>query len=152
MRSIMLAVSLMLVSTYAFALESPTENDAESLVKQAVAYSKEHGTEKLLNEVKNPNGNFHFQEGTKKGLYIIVYDEKGVVVAQGAKPGLDMVKQQWNDKDPAGIRNWTDLTHKSGNGWLLIEDYNPANNKIMKKLSYVELTDGVVVGCGIYQE
>ena len=80
MKTIALTLSFVLISFCAFAAtDAPTKDDAKALVKQAVAFVKENGKEKFFNEVRSPQGKFHFQEGTKKGLYIFVYDEKGVV-------------------------------------------------------------------------
>ena len=153
MKYIISALCLVLFTSFAFAADAPTKSDAQAFVKQAVAYAQENGRDKLLNEVRNPNGKFHFQEGKNKGLYIFVYDEKGVVLAHGVRLELTG-RNRWNDKDPDGkywIREWTDLVHKSGSGWIGYKEYNPADkNKIMNKLSFVELYDGMVIGCGIY--
>jgi len=153
MKSIVPALCLVLFTSFAFAADAPTKNDAQAFVKQAVAYAHENGRNKFLNEVRNPNGQFHFQEAKNKGLYIFVYDEKGVVVAHGVRLELTG-RNRWNDQDPDGkywIREWTDLVHKIGSGWIAYKEYNPADkNKIMDKLSYVALYDGMVIGCGIY--
>lgn len=155
-RAVLLALSTVLFSfCFAYAAtEAPTKDDAKALVKQAVAYAKQNGKEKFFEEVRTPKGQFHFQEGAKKGLYIFVYDEKGVVLAHGVRLELTG-KNRWNDKDADGkywIRDWTDLVHKSGSGWIKYKEYNPADkNKIMTKWSFVELVDGMVIGCGIYE-
>lgn len=153
MRIIVLALSLVFFSFCAFAAEAPTKDDAKALVKQAVAFAKENGREKFFAEVRNPNGKFHFKEGVNKGLYIFVYDLKGVVLAHGVRLELTG-KNRWNDKDPDGkfwIQEWTALVNKSGSGWIGYKEFNPADkNKIMDKSSFVELIDGMVVGCGIY--
>jgi cytochrome c len=156
MKAIFIAVTLVLFSfCSAFgASEAPIRDDAKALVKQAVAFAKENGRGKFFDEVRNPNGKFHYKEGTKKGLYIFVYDEKGVVLAHGVRLELTG-RNRWNDQDPDGkywIRDWTKLVHKSGSGWIKYKEYNPANNnKIMDKWSYVELVDGMIIGCGIYE-
>jgi len=154
MRTIVLALCLVFFSFGVFAAaEAPTKSDAKAIVKQAVAFAKENGREKFLTEVRNPSGKFHFKEGTKKGLYIFVYDEKGVVLAHGVRLELTG-KNRWNDKDPDGkywIRDWTELVHKSGSGWIAYKEFNPSDkNKIMDKSSFVELADDMVIGCGIY--
>ncbi len=154
MRSLVLAFCLMLCSVaVSIAADLPTKNDAKALVKEAVKFAKENGREKFFNEVRTPNGKFHFKEGTKKGLYIFVYDEKGIVLAHGVRLELTG-KNRWNDKDPDGkpwIQEWTTLVHKSGSGWISYKEFNPADkNKIMDKSSFVELVDGMVIGCGIY--
>jgi hypothetical protein len=153
MKYIVSALCLVQFASFALAADAPAKSDAQALVKQAVAYAQENGRVKFLNEVRNPTGKFHFQEGQNKGLYIFVYDEKGVVVAHGVRLELTG-RNRWDDKDPDGkywIREWTDLVHKSGSGWIGYKEYNPADkNKIMDKVSYVMLYDGMVIGCGIY--
>ena len=154
MKSIILALCLVFFSFSAFAaVDAPTKNDAKALVKEAVKFAKENGRDKFFNEVRSPNGKFHFKDGTKKGLYIFVYDEKGVVLAHGVRLELTG-KNRWNDKDPDGkawIQEWTALVHKCGSGWINYKEFNPAEkNKIMDKSSFVELVDGMVIGCGIY--
>ena len=153
MKSIAPGLCLVLFTSFAFAAEAPTKADAQAFVKQAVAYAQENGRDKFLNEVRNPTGKFHFQEAKNKGLYIFVYDEKGVVVAHGVRLELTG-RNRWNDKDPDGkfwIREWTDLVHKSGSGWIAYKEFNPADkNQIMDKVSYVSLHEGMVIGCGIY--
>ncbi|WP_169071914.1 cache domain-containing protein [Candidatus Accumulibacter contiguus] len=93
------------------------------------------------------------KKARKKGLYIFVYDEKGVVLAHGVRLELTG-KNRWDDKDPDGkywIRDWTALVQKSGSGWIEYKEFNPADkNKIMNKASFVELVDGMVIGCGVY--
>jgi cytochrome c len=146
--------TVLLVWCNAIAADTPTRDDAKTLVKQAVKFEKSNGRDKFFDEIRSPKGMFHFREGTKKGLYIFVYDEKGVVLAHGVRLELTG-KNRWNDKDPDGkywIRDWTDLVHKSGSGWIRYKEYNPAaNNSIMNKWSFVELVDGMVVGCGVYE-
>ena len=135
------------------AQEAPTKDDVMAFVKQAVTFEKANGKDKFFNEVRNPSGQFHFKDGTKKGLYIFVYDEKGVVLAHGVRLELTG-KNRWNDQDPDGkfwIRDWTTLVHKSGSGWISYKEFNPAdNNKLMDKSSFVELLDGMIISCGLY--
>lgn len=151
-----IAASVMVVlgCALAFAQAEPTRDDVTALVNQAVSYYKANGRDKFLDEVRNPNGQFHFKQGVNKGLYIFVYDEKGVVLAHGVRLELTG-RNRWNDKDPDGkfwIQEWTALAQKSGSGWLTYKEYNPANNnQIMKKSSYVSLVDGMIIGAGIYE-
>jgi signal transduction histidine kinase len=136
------------------AAPAATKEDAKVLVKQAVAYEKQFGRDKLLDEVRVTKGSFHFQEGVNKGLYIFVYDEKGVVLGHGARIELTG-RNRWNDRDPDGklmIQEFTNLVHKKASGWVAYREYNPADkNKIMNKVSFVELIDGMVIGCGTYE-
>jgi signal transduction histidine kinase len=154
MRSALISICLLIFSTCSFAdTPAPTKDDAKAFVKDAVKYLKENGQEKFFNEVRSPSGKFHFKQGENKGLYIFVYDEKGTVLAHGVRLELTG-KNRWDDKDPDGkywIRDWTDLVHKSGSGWIEYKEFNPADkNKTMNKASFVELVNGNVIGCGIY--
>ena len=153
MKTVMLAIALLLFSLCAFAEEAPSKDEAKAMVKIAVAYAKDNGRQKFLNEVSGLNGQFHFKSGAKKGLYIFVYDEKGVVLAHGDR--LDVIgRNRWNDKDPDGkywVREWTALVKKSGSGWITYKQYNPADkHNLMDKSSFVELFNGMIIGCGIY--
>lgn len=134
--------------------QAPTRDDAKALVVEAVSSFSKGGKDKFLYDVNSPKGPFHFMAGQRKGLYIFVYDEKGVVVAHGARLELIGVNR-WDVKDPAGkpyVRDWTDMLHSKGSGWIDYLEHNPAaGNKIMPKSSYVVLKDGLVIGCGIYQ-
>jgi cytochrome c len=154
MKGFLLAVTLMLFSLSASASEvTPSKDEAKAMVKIAVAFAKDNGRQKFFSEVSGPSGQFHFKAGTKKGLYIFVYDDKGVVLAHGDR--MDVIgKNRWNDKDPDGkywVRDWTALVKKSGSGWITYKQFNPADKRnIMDKSSYVELYDGMIIGCGIY--
>jgi cytochrome c len=154
MRAILLSLCMIFfLNVFATASTVPTKNDAEAFVKQAVAYVKTNGRVKFLREVQIRNGVFHFKPGSNKDLYIFAYDEKGVVLAHGAR--IELVgKNRWNDREADGrhwVREWTDLVRRHGRGWIAYKEFNPSDkNKVMDKLSFVELVDGMVVGCGIY--
>ncbi|WP_169071915.1 hypothetical protein [Candidatus Accumulibacter contiguus] len=66
MRSLVLSLFMMVCSALSFANDNPTKDDAKALVKEAVQFVKQNGREKFFNEVRSPNGKFHFKEGTKK--------------------------------------------------------------------------------------
>ncbi len=153
MRKFLVSVALASLSVVAFASATATKEDVKALVKQAVTFVKANGRDQFFKEVRVSEGQFHFRIGTKKDLYIFVYDEKGTVLAHGARVDLNG-RNRWNDKDPDGkawIQDWTDLVHKSGSGWIGYKEFSPADkNKVMDKASFVELTDGMVIGCGIY--
>ena len=153
MRRLFALPVLAMLALPAFA-EAPTREDAKALVQEASQYLTSNGREKFIAEVARPQGRFHFHAGQKKDLYIFVYDEKGTVVAHGVRLEL-MGKNRWESKDPDGkpwIQDWTRLVHEKGSGWIEYKELNPAQgNKIMKKASFVELKDQMIIGCGIYQ-
>ncbi|NWJ39839.1 MAG: cache domain-containing protein [Geothrix sp.] len=147
---IILAASAMAAAS----LTAQTRDQAKSFVKQAVEFAKKNPKEKFLEEVSGVKGQFHFNKGQNNDLYIFVYDLEGKVLAHGVRRELVGVVR-WTAKDPDGkpwIQDWTKLVKEKGNGWIEYKELNPAQgNKVMKKASFVELFNGMVVGAGIYE-
>jgi cytochrome c len=145
---------LTMVTLVAFPLVAQTRDQAKAFVKQAVDFAKKNPKEKFLEEVSGPKGQFHFNKGQNSDLYIFVYDLEGKVVAHGVRRELVGVNR-WASKDPDGkawIQDWTKLVKEKGSGWIEYKELNPAQgNKVMKKASFVELSNGMVVGAGIYE-
>jgi len=138
----------------AASLAAQTRDQAKAFVKQAVEFAKKNPKEKFLEEVSGVKGQFHFNKGQNSDLYIFVYDLEGKVLAHGVRRELVGVVR-WTAKDPDGkpwIQDWTKLVKEKGSGWIEYKELNPAqNNKVMKKASFVELFNGMVVGAGIYE-
>ena len=131
-----------------------TRDQAKAFVKQAVDFAKKNPKEKFLEEVSGVKGQFHFTKGQNNDLYIFVYDLEGKVLAHGVRREL-VGNNRWASKDPDGkpwIQDWTKLVKEKGNGWIEYKELNPAqNNKVMKKASFGELFNGMVIGAGIYE-
>ncbi len=147
---IILAASAMAAAS----LTAQTRDQAKAFVKQAVEFAKKNPREKFLEEVSGVKGQFHFNKGQNNDLYIFVYDLEGKVLAHGVRRELVGVVR-WTAKDPDGkpwIQDWTRLVKEKGSGWIEYKELNPAqNNKVMKKASFVELFNGLVIGAGIYE-
>jgi cytochrome c len=73
-----LAVTAFL-SGSAFAAEWATKDEAQAMVKKAVAFVKAQGVEKGYAEISNKGGQF-----IDRDLYIVVYGLDGKVLAHGA--------------------------------------------------------------------
>ncbi len=135
-------------------LAAQTREQAKAFVKQAVDFAKKNPREAFLEEVTSPKGRFHFVAGKNNDLYIFVYDLEGKVLAHGVRRELVGINR-WNAKDPDGkpwIQDWTKLVKEKGSGWIEYKELNPAQgNKVMKKASWVELTNGMVIGAGVYE-
>jgi cytochrome c len=126
---------------------------AEALVKQAVAFAKANGVEKLLQETNNGNGKFHVAAGSD--LYIFIYDQQGVVKAIGYNTGALVGKNRIDMKDPDGkmvIQELLKMANTKGKGWVDYKYPDPTDNKVKGKTSYVELHEGLVIGSGIYKD
>ena len=125
---------------------------AKSLVKDAVAYAKANGVEKLLHEVNHSKGRFHVQaEGEP---YLFIYDDKGICRAQGVSGGSIVGVNRWGNKDPDGksyIQELIKTGLTKGGGWVDYKYLNPKSGQIEAKMSYVEPVNGLIVGCGVYK-
>lgn len=145
---------LALAAVVAMPLASQTRDQAKALVKQAVEFAKKNPKEAFLEEVSGPKGQFHFRKGQNNDLYIFVYDLEGKVLAHGVRREL-VGLVRWTAKDPDGktwIQDWTRLVKEKGSGWIEYKELNPAQgNRVMKKASWVELHNGMVIGAGIYE-
>jgi cytochrome c len=126
---------------------------AEALVKQAVAFAKANGAEKLFQETNNGSGKFHVATGSD--LYIFIYDMEGTVKAIGYNTAALVGKNRIDMKDPDGkmvIRDLISLAKTKGKGWYDYKYPDPSDNKVKGKSSYVESYEGLVIGAGIYKD
>jgi hypothetical protein len=149
-----IVATLLLSASAVLTLAAQTRDQARGFVKEAVEFARKNPRDKFLEEVSGTNGQFHFRKGQNNDLYIFVYDLEGKVLAHGVRREL-VGLNRWASKDPDGkpwIQDWTRLVKEKGSGWIEYKELNPAQgNKVMKKASWVELHDGMVIGAGIYE-
>ena len=122
------------------------------MVQKAVAYYKKNGRDKAIAEFNNPSGQFR-----DKDLYIFA------LVFKGGKKGTmlghvnpKMVGQDVTDlrdpKDNFFIKKMLVLAEQKPSGWV---DYSWVDPKekatYLKKTSYQESIDDLIIGCGIYK-
>lgn len=141
-----------LLSCLTLTAQAPTPAQAENLVKKAVAYAKQNGMDKLIDQTNQGDGRFHV--GTGSQLYIFIYDLTGVCKAIGFNTTTFVGKNRWDVKDPDGkffLRELISTAKTKGSGWVDYKYPNPLNNKVEQKTSYVEWVDGLVVGAGVYK-
>ena len=153
MKRIIMVVSLVVfmvaVSHVAFAAEFGTPQEAEALVKKAIAEIKAVGKDKALAEISNPKGKF-----IDRDLYVFVYDMNGKCVGHGFNQkmiGKDLVQM----KDPDGrfyVKERIEIIKTKGSGWQDYKFTNPLSKKIENKTAYIEGIDGLIVGCGVYKK
>ena len=130
--------------------EAPTQ--ALILVKEAVAYARQHGIAKLIEDTNTPNGKFHVSKGDD--LYIFIYDNRGMAKASGYQTDAVAGKNQWDRRDPDGVMILQKLLRVAKNqerGWVDYKYPNPATNLLEQKTSYYEFYEGMMIGCGIYK-
>lgn len=122
---------------------------AVAMVKKAVAFGKLNGTEKLIDEANNVNGEF-----VKGAFYIILFDKEGVMLAQPFNPSL-VGRSLAAIPDMNGkfmTREMVEMAKSKGSGWVDYRFKNPKTGEVSEKSTYVELADEVIVGCGIYKK
>ena len=132
--------------------QAPNAAQAEALVKQAVAFAKQNGIDKLIQETNQGSGKFHVAAGSE--LYIFIYNQQGVVKAIGYNTAALVGKSRIDMKDPDGkmvIRELINVAKTKGSGWVDYKYPDPTDNKVKQKTSYVELSDGLVIGSGVYK-
>lgn len=124
---------------------------ALALVKEAVAFARQHGREALLRETNQGTGRFHARSG--EDLYLFIYDLQGVCLAIGYQSQLVGVNR-WGLRDPDGkrfLQEMIQVARTRGSGWVDYKYPHPATGRVTTKSSYVELLDGWVLGCGSYR-
>ena len=125
-----------------------TPQDAEDLVKTAVAFLKKQGREKAFKEYQNKNGSFIYRD-----LYVFVYDLKGTCLAHGADPSK-VGKSFADGKDADGkpyMAERLELMKGKSSAWQDYKFKNPATGKNEAKTAYMEKFEDLIVGSGAYK-
>jgi len=148
--TLLCATVLPCLATFA---QAPTSAQAVALVKQAVAYAKQNGAAKLIQETNQPNGKFHVATGGE--LYIFIYDERGTVKAIGYNTAALVGKNRIDLKDPDGVmivKELITLAQTRGKGWVDYKYPNPSTGANEQKTSYMEFYEGMIIGSGVYKD
>jgi signal transduction histidine kinase len=115
------------------------------LVKKAVAFLKENGRNKALEEFSNPSGKFVVQDH-----YIFAYEINGKCVAHAAD--RNMVGRTLigiaNRSSKPGMQDQAQDAKKNEIGWQYCVFTNPVNNKTERRIAYLEKVDDIIIGCG----
>lgn len=138
------------VALPAAAQERGTRDEAKAMVDAAWAHMKKVGPEQANKDFTNDKATW-----TKKDLYVIVFDTKGVFQAHGANDklvGRDMSAM----KDPNGkaiFPAMMDIAAKGATGWVDYDWAHPQTKKVEGKSTYVRkvpVGEGLI-GVGIYR-
>jgi methyl-accepting chemotaxis protein len=122
--------------------------NAISMVKKAVAHIETVGADSAFDDFQNPSAGFLIGD-----LYVIVFDQQGVVRAHGTKPEL-RGRNDWDVTDADGkhqTREVIEVSASRGAGWVDYRWENPRSGQIEAKSTYVERCGEYVVACGIYR-
>ncbi len=140
--------SLSLMGT-ALAQERGTKEEAIAMTKAAFEHIKKVGAEKAYKDFTHDKASW-----TKKDLYVMVYDSKGVALAHGANDKI-VGKDMSAIKDGAGNPLLPALiaTAAKGGGWYDYDWPDPLTKKLASKSTYaIKQPNGEgFVGVGIYR-
>ncbi|MBI3703394.1 MAG: cache domain-containing protein [Rhizobiales bacterium] len=131
-----------------FAAERATKDEAQAMVKKAVAFVKAQGADKGYAEISNKTGQF-----VDRDLYIVVYGLDGVVRAHGANQKL-VGKNMLDAQDVDGkyfVKERAELGSKQASFWQDYKFVDPLTKKIEPKQMYCERLDETVVCGGVYK-
>ncbi|MCH8618701.1 cache domain-containing protein [Undibacterium sp. TS12] len=130
------------------ATENSTPEQAQAMVKKAIAYYKTNGKEKALAAVNDTAGPFN-----ERDLYVVAYDLNGSVLAHGANKklvGKNIIDMQ--DVDGVMVMKEQLLAGKGKNGgWVNYKWPHPITKNLTPKSMYNEVVDDIMFACGVYK-
>lgn len=149
MKWLIAALSGLSLMGTALAQERGTKEEAIAMTKAAFEHIKKVGAEKAYKDFTHDKASW-----TKKDLYVMVYDSKGVALAHGANDKI-VGKDMSAIKDGAGNPLLPALiaTAAKGGGWYDYDWPDPLTKKLASKSTYaIKQPNGEgFVGVGIYR-
>ena len=129
------------------AAEFASKDEAISMVKKAVAFIKEQGSDKAYAEFSKKTGRFHDRD-----LYITVLDLDGKVLAHGQRDDLiGKVIMELRDTDgKLFVKERVELAREQPSFWQNYKFMNPATKKVEPKQMYCERLNETMVCGGVY--
>jgi len=117
--------------------------EAKKMVVSAIAYIKENGEEKALEEFNKPNGKFQWRD-----LYVIAYDPQGIVKGH---PNLHMIGQNlYNEPDGKGklvVKEIVDIANSRSSGWVDSINISPMTRQEESKITYFQKEGNLIISC-----
>ena len=128
------------------ASDRATTQEAEAMVKKAIAHYQKVGKEKALADFNKTPGPF-----VDRDLYVTVYSPNGDALAH-TNPKM-VGKNMMDLRDADGkhhIKERMEAAQKGTSGWQDFKFYNPVTKKVEPKKMYWEKHDGLIFACGAY--
>lgn len=143
-----IAVAFFSLAAHAQAPVQPgTTQEAEAMVKKAIAYYKKNGKEKAIVEFNKNPGLF-----VDRDLYITVYTPNADALAHINPKMVGKNMMELRDGDGKyHIKERMEAAQKADSGWQDFTFYNPVQKKIEPKRMYWEKYDGLIFACGAYK-
>jgi signal transduction histidine kinase len=134
--------------SFAYANE-PNEKDAIALVEKGAAFMKAKGKDEMIKQInaKDP-------EYVQGPLYLVMRDNKGVVLANPVNPAM-IGKDLLDVPDVDGKlfrREILEVAKTKGKGWVDYKFKNPASGKVEAKTTYVYKVGDITLEAGIYKK
>ena len=142
-----LSIAAAFLATAAPASDYGTVEEAQALVKKAIAHYDKMGREKALADFSRSPGPF-----VDRDLYVVVYDMDGRSLAH-INPKM-VGKNMMDLRDADGkyhIKERMEAAQKGTSGWQDFKFYNPVSKKIEPKRMYWEKYDNLVFAAGAYK-
>jgi signal transduction histidine kinase len=140
--------ALALLAGISVVASATSEDDAQALVKKAVAYIKANGIEKSCADFADPAKGFR-----PNGSYVYVHDIQAKMLCNPGSPrtvGKDMIEVK--DMDGKYFnKEMVSLATTKGSGWVEYKWTNPATQKMQDKKSYIERQGDLIIGSGFYK-
>ena len=120
---------------------------AVAMVKRGVTHIAAVGLQKACDDFDDPDGGFISGQ-----FYLSVFDLNGIRFANGMEPWkrgehiIDLCDVDGKNY----VRNMVTRARVSGFGWVQYKWKNPESQQVELKNTYLELTENVVVTCGLY--
>ncbi len=138
---------LILGSSWGYAAEGGSKEEAVAMVKKAIEYIKANGREKAFAEFNNPKGKF-----VDRDLYIVVSDMNAKMLAFVQNKNF-VGKNLIGYKDADGkevMKERVALMKANKTAWQNYKFLNPVTFIIEPKEMYLERFEDLIVGCGFY--
>jgi len=141
------AIAFSFVSYQAVAAsDRASPQEAEAMVKKAVAYYKKNGREKTIVELMKKPGPF-----VDRDLYVTLYDMQANSLAHINPKMVGKNMMELRDADGVyHIKARMEAASKGDHGWQDFKFFNPVSKKIEPKKMYWERYDNLVFACGAY--
>jgi cytochrome c len=129
--------------------EAGTPEQAEAMVKQAIAFLNQEGLEKTLKEVSRSDGPF-----VSGAIYVTVNSMEGRIVAHPINTRL-IGRNMVNLHDVDGrylYKERIELAHRQASFWQDYKFVNPLTRKIEPKRTYCERAQELIFCAGAYKK
>ena len=146
MKKLMLALLFAAGATsFAFAAEQGTTDEAKALSEAAAAHVEQVGVEQAATDFMTAGSQW-----IDRDLYVSMQDKDGVMLAHGAKPAL-AGKNLLDLKDPNGKAMGREIVALTAPAWVEYQWQNPITQTIQDKASWCIPTSEVFICVGAYK-